>query len=193
MSGGRFTPPRPIHLLFQSNVNNIAYYEALFRVSVSLRHRLHLHKHGTPVHASFVGVMLLQFGIRHLINFDMLRTTFPHALGMDSETALIVMICIEVICSLCIMVGFLTRLSLIPPLVAMVIAECHILNVLMPDTNIYTISSTQPGYLPLMFIGIYLFLALAGPGKISLDYFISLYIVSTRGKDDTQTEELEEV
>ena len=75
----------------------------------------------------------------------------------------------------------------------MVIAECHILNVLMPDTNIYTISSTQPGYLPLMFIGIYLFLALAGPGKISLDYFISLYIVSTRGKDDTQTEELEEV
>ncbi len=157
MSGGRFTPPRPIHLLFQSNVNNIAYYEALFRVSVSLRHRLHLHKHGTPVHASFVGVMLLQFGIRHLINFDMLRTTFPHALGMDSETALIVMICIEVICSLCIMVGFLTRLSLIPPLVAMVIAECHILNVLMPDTNIYTISSTQPGYLPLMFIGIYLF------------------------------------
>ena len=44
-----------------------------------------------------------------------------------------------------------------------------------------------------MFIGIYLFLALAGPGKISLDYFISLYIVSTRGKDDTQTEELEEV
>ena len=141
----------------------------------------------------FVGVMLLQFGIRHLINFDMLRTTFPNALGMDSETALIVMICIEVICSLCIMVGFLTRLSLIPPLVAMVIAECHILNVLMPDTNIYTISSTQPGYLPLMFIGIYLFLALAGPGKISLDYFISLYIVSTRGKDDTQTEELEEV
>ena len=45
----------------------------------------------------FVGVMLLQFGIRHLINFDMLRTTFPNALGMDSETALIVMICIEVI------------------------------------------------------------------------------------------------
>lgn len=141
----------------------------------------------------FVGVMLLQFGIRHLINFSVLRTTFPQVLGMGSEAALIVMICIEVICSLCIMVGFLTRLSLIPPFVAMIIAEYHILHDLMPDTYIYTISSTQPGYLPLMFIGIYLFLALAGPGKISLDYFISLYIVSTRGKDDTQTAELEEV
>lgn len=141
----------------------------------------------------FVGVMLLQFGIRHLINFSMLSHTFPQVLGMSGETSLIVMVCIEVICSLCIMVGFLTRLSVLPPLVAMIIAEYHILHDLMPDTSIYTISSTQPGYLPLMFIGIYLFLVLAGPGKISLDYFISLYIVSTRGKDDTQTEELEEV
>lgn len=141
----------------------------------------------------FVGIMLLQFGIRHLINFDVLRFTFPPTLGMDSETSLIVMICIELVCSLCIMVGFLTRLSLLPPLVAMAIAEHYILFVMMPDTSIHTITDTQPGYLPLMFMGIYMFLALAGPGKISLDYFISLYIVSTRGKDDTQTEELEEV
>ena len=91
------------------------------------------------------------------------------------------------------MTGFLTRLSLLPPIVAMIIAEYHILHDLLPDTSIYSISSTQPGYLPLMFIGIFLFLMLAGPGRISLDYFISLYIVSTRGKDDTQTEELEEV
>ena len=37
---------------------------------------------------SFVGVMLLQFGIRHLINFDMLRYTFPPPWVWDSETAL---------------------------------------------------------------------------------------------------------
>ena len=141
----------------------------------------------------FVGIMFFQFGIRHLINFDMLRTTFPAVLGMDHEASLIVMICIEIVCSLCIMTGFLTRLSLLPPAVSMIIAEYHILHDMLPDTSIYTISSTQPGYLPLMFIGIFLFLILAGPGKISLDYFISLYIVSTRGKDDTQTEELEEV
>ena len=75
----------------------------------------------------------------------------------------------------------------------MIIAEHFILHSLLPDTLIYSITSTQPGYLPLMFIGIYIYILLAGPGKISLDYFISLYIVSTRGKDQTETEELEEV
>lgn len=194
MSVGRFTPPRPIHLLFQSNFNNIAYYEALFRVSVSLRHRLHLHKHGTPVYASFcrsdaaavrhTPPYQLRYAAHHisprpghgqrdcaysddLHRGDMLivhNGGIPYAPFADTATG-----------------GHGD--SRVP----------YTLNVLMPDTNIYTISSTQPGYLPLMFIGIYLFLALAGPGKISLDYFISLYIVSTRGKDDTQTEELEEV
>lgn len=141
----------------------------------------------------FVGVMMLQFGIRHLVNFTMLRTTFPAVLGMSSEQSLVVMICIELICSLTIMVGFLTRLSLVAPTIAMFVAEGYLLNNLLPQTNIYALSTSQPAYLPLMFIGIFFFLFLSGPGKISLDYFISLYIVGKRGKDDTQTEELEEV
>lgn len=141
----------------------------------------------------FVGVMFMQFGIRHLINFDTLRYTFPSVMGMGHETSLIIMICIELICSLFIMVGFLTRLSVILPIISMIIAEYHILHDLLPDTIAYTITSTQPGYLPLMFIGIYLFLLIAGPGKISLDYFISLFIISKKGKDETETEELEEV
>lgn len=50
----------------------------------------------------------------------------------------------------------------------------------------YGIDSTQPGYLPIMFIGIYLFTLLAGPGKISLDYFISLFIIGRQGKDEKE-------
>ncbi len=42
-----------------------------------------------------------------------------------------------------------------------------------------------------MFIGIFLFLLLAGPGKISLDYFISIFLISQHGKDES--EELDEV
>ena len=141
----------------------------------------------------FVGIMLLQFGIRHLVNYHSLSATFPGVMGMSPEMSLCVMIVIEVGCSLLIMVGFLTRLATIPPIVAMIIAEHFILHSLLPDTLIYSITSTQPGYLPLMFIGIYIYILLAGPGKISLDYFISLHIVSTRGKDQTETEELEEV
>ena len=122
----------------------------------------------------FVGIMLMQFGIRHLVNFTTLRETFPAVLGMGHEPSL-------------------TRLSIIPPIVAMLIAEYHILHDMLPDTSIYAIDSIQPGYLPLMFIGIFLFLMLSGPGKISVDYCISLFIVARHGKDDTDTEELEEV
>ncbi len=42
-----------------------------------------------------------------------------------------------------------------------------------------------------MFIGVFIFFIIAGPGKISLDYFISLFIISRRGKDER--DELEEV
>lgn len=62
----------------------------------------------------FVGVMFMQFGIRHLVNFESLSDNFPALLGMTSQAALITMIVIELVCSLFIMAGFLTRLSVIP-------------------------------------------------------------------------------
>ena len=71
----------------------------------------------------FVGIMLLQFGIRHLVNYNELCMTFPTVLDMSSSTSLVLMIIIELVCSLLIMVGFLTRLSTIPPIVAMCAAE----------------------------------------------------------------------
>lgn len=139
----------------------------------------------------FVGVMFMQFGIRHLVGFDELRYTFPTIWGMSHETCLILMILIEIVCSLCIMVGFLTRIAVIPPIFTMIAAEYYIINNLLPDTLIYGIDSTQPGYLPIMFIGIYLFFLLAGPGKISLDYFISIFLIGRQGKDEK--DELEDV
>lgn len=139
----------------------------------------------------FVGIMFLQFGIRHLINFTSLAPAFPPVLGMDGSTSLTLMICIEMICSILIMVGFLTRLAVIPAIIAMMFAEHHILHFIYPDTMPYLFSSLQPGYLPIMFIGIFIYILIAGPRKISLDYFISLFIVSRRGKDDS--EEMEEI
>lgn len=139
----------------------------------------------------FVGVMFMQFGIRHLVHYSELAPTFPTMLGMSSSACLIIMIIIEVLCSLFIMVGFMTRLSTLPPIFSMIAAEYYILHDLVPQTSIYGLDSVQPGYLPIMFIGIYLFILLAGPGKISLDYFISLFIISRQGRDEQ--EELEEV
>lgn len=139
----------------------------------------------------FVGIMLMQFGIRHLVKYDMLTGTFPTVAGMGNETSLVLMIVIEVVCSLFIMTGFLTRLAVIPPIIAMIFAEYYILHDMVPDTIVYSLDSTDPGYLPIMFIGIYCYILLAGPGKISLDYFISLFFIRERGRDEE--EELEEV
>ncbi len=139
----------------------------------------------------FVGVMLLQFGIRHLVNFSVLSATFPTVLHLSPTASLIIMIVIELVCSLLIMIGFMTRLSAIPPICAMVAAEYYILHDMVPFLPAYGLDSTDPGYLPIMFIGIYLYLLIAGPGKISLDYFISLYIIGQKGKDEE--EELDEV
>jgi hypothetical protein len=139
----------------------------------------------------FVGIMFMQFGIRHLVNYSQMSADFPTVFGLSSPTCLILMIIIEIVCSLFIMVGFLTRLSTIPPILSMFAAEYHILHNLVPHYSIYGLDSIQPGYLPVMFIGIYLYILLAGPGKISLDYFISLFIIERQGKDEK--EELDEV
>ncbi len=139
----------------------------------------------------FVGVMFMQFGIWHLVNYQVLCHDFPTVLGLPSSTCLILMIMIELICSLFIMTGFLTRISTIPPIISMVAAEYYIVHDLLPHTSMYGLDSTDPGYLPIMFIGIYLFILLAGPGKISLDYFITVFLLGRLGKNDE--DELEEV
>ncbi len=137
----------------------------------------------------FVGIMLMQFGIRQIARFYEVRDMFPCVLGMDSETSLIVMICIELICSLFIMCGFLTRLMILPPFVAMILAEYHLLHDFVGEAP-YLLDWQQQGYLPIMFLGIYFFLMLVGPGKISVDYFLSLHIIHTENKSEAELEEV---
>ena len=134
----------------------------------------------------FVGVMFMQFGIRHLVSFDALADNFPTIFDWSSQDCLIIMIVIEIVCSLFIMIGFLTRIFVIPPILTMVAAEHYILNKLVPQISIWGLDSTDPGYLPIMFIGIFLFIILAGPGKISLDYFISIFLLSRNGRDEDE-------
>ena len=39
-------------------------------------------------------------------------------------------------------------------------------------------SSLQLGYVPLLFVGMFVFIMLAGPGKVSVDYLLSLYFTN---------------
>ena len=81
----------------------------------------------------FVGIMLLQFGVRHLVNYNALSATFPTVLDMSSSTSLQIMIIIELVCSIFIMMGMFTRLCTIPPIVAMCAAEYYILHDMVPN------------------------------------------------------------
>lgn len=140
----------------------------------------------------FVGIMFMQFGIRHWANYDTLSVDFPTIAGLDSQTCLVLMIIIEIVCSAFIIIGLWTRLSTIPPIFAMIAAEYYIVHDMLPDSlSLYGLDSTDPGYLPIMFIGIYFFIWLAGPGKISLDYMLSLRILNRLNA--SEEEELEEV
>ena len=137
----------------------------------------------------FVGIMLMQFGVRQIAMYDDICQVFPSVMGMGSEASLIVMICIELLCSFFIMVGFLTRLMILPPFVAMIVAEYHLLHDYVAEAS-YLLDWQQQGYLPIMFLGIYFFLMLVGPGKISVDYFLSLHIIHTENKSEAELEEV---
>lgn len=137
----------------------------------------------------FVGIMLMQFGIRQIAHYYEMCDIFPPVLGMSSAASMVTMIVIEVVCSTFIMIGFLTRFMTIPPFLAMIVAEYHLLNEYVSDAA-YLLDWQQQGYLPIMFLGIYFFLLLVGPGKISVDYFLSLHIIHSENKSEGELEEV---
>ena len=75
-------------------------------------------------------------------------------------------------------------------MVSMVIAECVLIQELMAQTNV-TFQSSQIIFLPIMFLGIFLFMMLSGPGKISLDYIISVNLTSIDEKGEAEAKEFE--
>ncbi len=125
----------------------------------------------------FTGIMFLQLCIRQLLNFDLIVNTHYGIMGLSPEATITMLLVIELLCAVCIMLGFLTRFVVLFPLGLMLIAE----NVIMSSSS-ESISnqlfSFQPGY-PVMFIGIFIYLLLAGPGKISLDYIIAAHFTQT--------------
>lgn len=137
----------------------------------------------------FVGLMLMQFGVRQMYNFHELVGMYPSMLGMSPGFTMTIMIIIETLCSLCIMLGFCTRIMTIPPFIAMCIAEYHVL-VHVVSVPSYMLTWAMPGYLPIMFLGIYFFIMLVGPGKISIDYFLSLYLLHSDNKSESELEEV---
>lgn len=132
----------------------------------------------------FTGLMFLQLGVRQMMHLSEFTNT---AMGI-SETAMAAIVVIEIVCSVFIILGLLTRFALLPSIGVMIYAET-----IMPSaTNVAGAAQQmfffEPGY-PIMFLGIFVYMLLAGPGKISLDYLIAIHTISE--KDDEESEVLE--
>ena len=137
----------------------------------------------------FVGIMMLHFGVRQWMLFGEVASGFPPVLGLSPEVSLAVLVAIECLCSLFIMLGLMMRIMIVPPFIAMAMAEHYLLSDYLQE-EAWPLSWSQPGYLPIMFLGIYFFLMLVGPGKISCDYFLSLHIIHSDNKSESALEEV---
>lgn len=122
----------------------------------------------------FTGVMFLQLCVRQMLHFAELAPSFHGFLGLSPEVSMSLLLVIELLSSSFIILGLLTRIAVIAPLVIMFVAEKVILASQGPVAD--HLFNFEPGY-PVMFMGVFIYILLAGPGKISLDYIISVHII----------------
>ena len=129
----------------------------------------------------FTGIMFLQLCIRQMLNIDAIVPTFDGFMGLSPEASLTVLVAIELLSAVCIMLGFLMRLAVLFPLGLMLVAERVIMS--SPESVTDQLFNFQPGY-PVMFMGIFVYMLLAGPGKISLDYIIAAHFTESASDED---------
>jgi putative oxidoreductase len=87
---------------------------------------------------------------------------FPAVLGMSAEFSLVLTVFAEVLCSVFLLIGFATRLSIIPLAVTMMVAAF-----LIHASDPLAVKESALHYLL-----VYLFLFLSGSGKYSVDYLL---------------------
>lgn len=109
-----------------------------------------------------IGVMMLTHGVAKLENFDHLLQTFPDPLGVGVGLSLILIIMAEVGASCFLIVGFLTRLAVIPLIFSMIVAAFFT----FPE---YSLGMSE---LPILYLSVYCTILLLGPGKCSIDYLL---------------------
>lgn len=127
----------------------------------------------------FTGVMFLQLAIRQSLHINEIALQLQ---GPSAESWVVALVVVEILCAVFITLGFLTRVALFPSLALMWHAEQVILS--SSATAADQLFNFSPGY-PLMFMGIFVFMLLAGPGKVSLDYLIALHLTPDRSDEES--------
>jgi len=132
--------------IFQTsvNTNNLDYIILLLRITVAV----FMITHAIPKMNKLIAGGEIQF---------------PDPLGMGPTVSLVLAVFAELICSILIGFGFLTRLAAFPLIITMAVAA-------------FIVHAGDPfkqKELSLMYLILYIVLFIIGSGKYSVDYFIS--------------------
>jgi putative oxidoreductase len=109
------------------------------------------------------GALMMHAGYNKLMNFDEIAPEFMNFMQLGSKLSLGLVVFSEFFCSLFLILGLFTRISLIPLIITMVVAlfKAH-------QGDVFGDGSEATLYL-----AAYISLLLIGPGKISVDGLIS--------------------
>ena len=109
----------------------------------------------------FFGALFFLHGLDKLTNFNELSQNYPSVFGFGSYMTLMITVFCEFACSMFFIVGCVTRIVLLPMIVAMAVAFFDIHDGMMPD-----------GELALIYMIVFIGIFLTGPGRYSVDYLI---------------------
>ena len=104
------------------------------------------------------GLLLAFHGFQKLQNFNMMGGNFPDPIGVGHEISLVLAIFGELVCSLALIFGVLTRLALIPIIFTMSVAFFYAHH-----------GSITEGELAFAYLIVFTFLFFTGPGRYSID------------------------
>lgn len=107
----------------------------------------------------FGGLLITQHGWDKLMKFSTLRYSFADPLHIGTTASLSLVVFAEVLCSLFIILGLLTRLAAIPLVITFGVV------VFMVKGN----AGIGERELPIMYLCAFLVILAAGPGKASVD------------------------
>ncbi len=129
----------------------------------------------------FTGILFLEFGLRQILHYSEIAADYAGFWGMSPSLSVSVIVALELLCATMIIIGLLTRIAVIPSFCLMWYIESLLLS---PTSGVdEQLFNFAPGY-PVMFMGIFLYMFLAGPGKISVDYIIAVHLDRDREDDE---------
>jgi putative oxidoreductase len=109
------------------------------------------------------GLMLVGHGMGKLTGFGNLASTFPDPLGVGSTLSLVMAVFAEVVCSAAVILGFATRLAVVPLVVTMVVAAMIV----------HSADPFQTKELAIVYLVFFVTIFFTGPGRYSVDAILA--------------------